>query len=63
LTKYMDKEVRVKFNGGREGTLISHLGQPVYGIPLLNMTSLWNTQGLRSAHEPGLGRCERVDAW
>ena len=27
LTKYMDKEVRVKFNGGREGTVFWHLGQ------------------------------------
>ena len=55
LSKYMDKQIIVKFNGGREGKLFTrrpcrHIGDRVF-LP----SSCWCPQGLRSAHESGAG--------
>lgn len=58
LTKYVNKQINVKFNGGRESTFASFSG-------------IWNdlklicgpknscryTQGLRPVDESGIGRC------
>lgn len=44
LARYMDKEVQVKFNGGREGTLCGHL---LFLLP--TPTHSFSTDGRRAA--------------
>lgn len=51
LTKYMDKAVTVKFNGGRE----SKASAAVTLDRWLICPSYWHTKGLRSINESGLG--------
>lgn len=59
LSKLMDKEVKVKFSGGREGMFLYSYFPCVYicGCVMLigPITSDRNAQRLRSAHEPGPG--------
>ena len=66
LTKYMDKEITVKFNGGREGTPVRlfRLLCPWIGLEkrgkvverwLTKMDSCWDFEGIRSIDEPGAG--------
>lgn len=52
LTKYMDKEITVKFNGGREGKQI--ISYKLLRSRLMS-SSKWNAQRLRSTHEFGAG--------
>lgn len=53
LTKYMDKEVNVKFNGGREGVLYDFIS---FHVCLIHADFLFCSYGcaerLRPAHEP-----------
>lgn len=51
LSKYMDKEVKVKFSGGREGAFYM---VPYERIGLMRYSD-GNAQRLRSADEPGPG--------
>lgn len=55
LTKYMDKELTVKFSGGREGELLLMLQLIRFA---LTDFSDWYTERLRSIDEPGAGQCE-----
>lgn len=50
LSKYLDKTMNVKFNGGREGALCR-----VVSYSPANSCSLRNPERLRSTHEPGPG--------
>jgi hypothetical protein len=54
LTKYMDKAVTVKFNGGRES---EHPPQSRSGS-LLMSPSHWHIERLRPTNELGSGRCQ-----
>src|SRR5271170_381571 len=58
LTKYMDKAVTVKFNGGRES---EHTPPPPpqsrSGSSLIS-SSHWHTERLRPTNEFGSGRCQ-----
>lgn len=58
LSKYMDKDISVKFNGGREGVACW-----IAGVRILTDLHLsdWDTQGLRSADESGSGQCQGDD--
>lgn len=56
LTKYMEKEITVKFNGGREG--MSDPNCPVMLFADL-LPSHWHVERLRSVDEPGSRQCER----
>ena len=56
LTKYMDKQINVKFNGGREGGLKDHRLPNSYA----NLSSHWHAQRLRSTHESRFRRHERA---
>ena len=54
LSKYMDKQINVKFNGGREGKYLEHAYQEIllrHGLA----SSDWHVEGLRSAHEFSIG--------
>ncbi len=61
LTKYMDKEITVKFNGGREGqSFVSRtLEQEMATLTNSVGISGRNSKGVRPAYESGAGRCPR----
>lgn len=61
LAKYMDKQITVKFNGGREGTygIRGKIQPPKRKEGLANrwrLCSCRHAQGLRCAYEPGTRR-------
>lgn len=49
LSKYMDKQITVKFSGGREGMQGRTIGKARWE---LTSCSHWHTQRLRPTHEP-----------
>jgi len=49
LSKYMDKQITVKFSGGREGMQGRTFGKERWE---LTSCSHWHAQRLRPAHEP-----------
>lgn len=57
LGKYMDKQITVKFNGGREGEVpcLRGLAGVLWRISWLTslVCSYWYFEGLRCTHEPG----------
>ena len=53
LAKYMDKEISVKFNGGREGVCRSCAR--FLSCSDLFFPSDWHFERLRSTHEPRFG--------
>lgn len=61
LNKYMDKEVRVKFNGGREGKIHPYCCN-LYTLLLIFVSSYWYAQGIRPTYESGPGRCQGIHA-
>jgi hypothetical protein len=61
LSKYMDKQITVKFSGGREGMRFGAVEDLRYSEGALKLTSRshWHTQRLRPAHESCPGRGQR----
>ena len=56
LTKYMDKEITVKFSGGRESKQCPFAEAAVL---VLTVASHRDPKRLRPTNEPGPGQCER----
>lgn len=55
LTKYMDKEITVKFSGGREGTPAGLDGEEsAWEMRLIGANSNWNIEGIRPVDESGI---------
>ena len=55
LTKYMDKQIAVKFSGGREGNLNPRTGGKRHIQLTETSCSDWNLERIRSADESGAG--------
>jgi len=63
LNRFLDKQLKVKFNGGREGMLRLDIPSSwEHAMLTWNSHSGWHVERLRSTHEFGSRRCARSHA-